>query len=503
LSFFWIALLAVLVLGLTYRFSEINNYFIGLKRIILEAAKHGHTSFLSGKYSNTGWRHYYLIAFLLKTPLALLIFIVLRLIWGKKLSNRWEYFLFIPVILIFLSASFSRKQLGLRYILPIYPFLFVLLGNIVNYQTKNKSFKIFLILTSIWYLFSSLRIYPHHLAYFNELAGGPENGWKYLAESNIDWGQDLKGLKKYLEKEKVDGLILSYFGTADPLYYRIDYQDLGTSTLVPFKGRINPLEPRREILAISVNNLLCLYFYNRDLFIWLRKKSPLTKIGYSIFIYEITNDLYSHEYLAQIYYNSGWNEEARQECQRLLLLQPDNPVAYFTLACLSAEEKRMEEAVKDYEKSLAKRPDFLPARLNLLSYFSLVLRSSREVRPEPYYQSLFNLATYYFSRGANNRALSLYQRIVQLYPDAEEGYNNLGVAYERLNKNEEAINAYQQAIKLNPNFADAYFNLGIIYWKENQWDKVIEQLENVLRIEPKNTQAQKYLSLAREKLSKK
>jgi len=37
---------------------------------------------------------------------------------------------------------------------------------------------------------STLRVYPHQLAYFNEAAGGPENGYKHLLHSNLDWGQD-------------------------------------------------------------------------------------------------------------------------------------------------------------------------------------------------------------------------------------------------------------------------------------------------------------------------
>src|SRR5206468_11204129 len=72
-------------------------------------------------------------------------------------------------------------------------------------------------------------VYPHYLAYFNELAGGPRNGYKRLVDSNLDWGQDLKGLKRWADEKRLDAthpLYLSYFGTADPRYYQIPHINL-------------------------------------------------------------------------------------------------------------------------------------------------------------------------------------------------------------------------------------------------------------------------------------
>jgi len=206
--------------------------------------------------------------------------------------------------------------------------------------------------------------------------------------------------------------------------------------------------------------------------------------------------------LAQIYYNSGWWEEALRECNRLLILQPDNPVALLTLACFYADKDKIADAIEYYDRLLTKRADFLPKRLSLMNYGSYVLHSCREVNPESYYRSLFGLASIYFAQVRYDRALSVYQKIVQLYPDSVEAYNNLGVVYEKLRKDNEAIDAYRQAINLNQNFVDAYFNLGVVYWKRNQWQEVIEQLGKVLELNPKHSEAQKYFFLAQEKLRK-
>jgi len=493
-GFILVFFLAMLILIITYRFTSFENYFIGLKRIISEATS-GHTSFLLGKYSNTGWWYYYLVAFLLKTPISIIVLLIFYFLLRKKLSLKDDYFLLIPIILIFLNASLSKKQIGLRYILPVYPFLFILLSSVVKYQTKKVLLKFVLIfLTGIWYLISSLRIYPHYLAYFNEFVGGPDNGWKYLADSNIDWGQDLKGLKKYLEEEGNPEILLGYFGSANPDYYKIEYQKLPFYVAVPRMSRkINLLNPQKELLAISVNILHSIYSPDRNLFDWLKKKKLIKKIGYSIFVYNVTTDIDAHENLAEFYLNNGYLNEAKREAERLLILQSDNPVAHFTLSCLYVIEGKEETALLEYEKVEKINPNFLPQR-----YYYFQEGNQGEL----YYRSLFTLAAIYFRKSNYERTIHLYEKIIKLYSDSADAYNNLGVVYEKMGKNEEARQSYQRTIQLRPDFADAYYNLGVLYWKKNEWDLVVKNFLEVLRINPNHQEAKKYLSFAQEKLNK-
>ncbi len=82
------------------------------------------------------------------------------------------------------------------------------------------------ILAILVLIVQSLLIWPHYLAFFNSLAGGPKNGYRHLVDSSLDWGQDLPGLKKWIESHKDDPaapgpIYLSYFGTGDPQYYGI------------------------------------------------------------------------------------------------------------------------------------------------------------------------------------------------------------------------------------------------------------------------------------------
>ncbi len=132
---------------------------------------------------------------------------------------------------------------------------------------------------------------PHQLAYFNESVGGPERGYRYLSDSNLDWGQDLKGLKAYIEKEKLPIIYLSYFGTAPPSYYGIRYQDVASKGILgPPPPEKVPADAPRKILAISAYNLQDVSNADDPLFRWLWTRRPIAKIGYSIFVYDLTND---------------------------------------------------------------------------------------------------------------------------------------------------------------------------------------------------------------------
>ncbi len=253
-----------------------ESYIKGLDFVSKHSIK-GHQSYLMGMHSKQGWWHYFIIAFLIKTPVATLLFLLLSILLFKRLKKETfnELFLIIPIIVFFTIFIFNHINIGLRHILPIYPFILVFISRISFLRTKPKwIFAIPLVILLLWYLVASLFIYPHYLAYFNEFVGGPNNGPKYLLDSNIDWGQDLKGLKNYVDENNVENLILGYWGKDRPTYRGIDYQQLDCN---PINGRI----------AVSVNILYGLVPENEVCLSWLREYEPIDKIGYSIFVYDI------------------------------------------------------------------------------------------------------------------------------------------------------------------------------------------------------------------------
>ena len=93
----------------------------------------------------------------------------------------------------------------------------------------------------VWLVLGALRVSPHYLAYFNQIAGGPGNGYRCLVDSNLDWGQDLKGLKRYMDRNGITSIKLSYFGTVNPRQYGIAYEALPSFVPLPREAGRTPL----------------------------------------------------------------------------------------------------------------------------------------------------------------------------------------------------------------------------------------------------------------------
>ena len=249
----------------------------------------GQPTFLFGKYAATGWWYYFPLAFLIKTPVVLLIFLVLAAVLavrnGKTSFLTKESFLIIPALGFVSYFCFSHHPVSLRYILPIYPLLFVFASGVSCLLLSRKSFALGFLLAAGWYITASTIIHPHYLAYFNEFVGGPQNGYKYLVDSNLDWGQDLKGLGTFMRERGISRINLSYFGTDVPGRYGISYYRLPSLVLRP-----NPdgsSVPAKDWVAISATNLQGTPFKDRDTFAMFRDRQPVAMIGYSIFIYRL------------------------------------------------------------------------------------------------------------------------------------------------------------------------------------------------------------------------
>ena len=141
-----------------------------------------------------------------------------------------------------------------------------------------------------WYVGASWTIHPHYLAYFNEIAGGPSRGYRCLVDSNLDWGQDLKRLERFMEENDIPRIRLSYFGSDSPQRYGIAYDWLPSVVLVdPSPERRKPIL-RQGWFAISATNLQGVYFENKNMFAWLRERQPVARLGYSMFIYHLDGE---------------------------------------------------------------------------------------------------------------------------------------------------------------------------------------------------------------------
>jgi len=291
------------------------TYVRGVRAILTKSASKS-PNYLLGEINDQGWWYYFPIALLVKTPLPTLALWSLGF-WrarSRRPSRRPGHaalFLLLPPALYFLTTLSSNLNIGYRHLLPILPFLAVFAAQGANTPprpTPHTSRFTFYVLRFtfhvsrfthhvlpsilvVWLALNTLFIYPHFLAFFNAIAGGPDNGWRVLVDSNIDWGQDLEGLKAYMDDHQIERVKLSWFGSAYPERYGIahdplpgvgfpSYFDLWSDP--PF-DRNNP-EP--GVYAISVTNLVGSVFPDHEIYAWFREREPAAKVGYSIFIYE-------------------------------------------------------------------------------------------------------------------------------------------------------------------------------------------------------------------------
>jgi hypothetical protein len=234
----------------------------------------GHSTYLLGRISNFGHWYYFPVAFAVKTPVATLAALLLALSLAIRFRRNLDLrlaVLAVPVLVYLAFCIPANINIGIRHILPIYPFLFVLAGVILatqNWRWKQATLGVIAVALAV----ESLAIYPHYLAFFNVLAGGPGNGPRYLVDSNLDWGQDLKNLKLYMDAHQLPSVCLSYFGSAEPEYYGI-------------RSESDPAN--QDCVAAVSATLLYGAYVPGDTYAWLRARTPVAKIGYSIYVYDL------------------------------------------------------------------------------------------------------------------------------------------------------------------------------------------------------------------------
>ncbi len=255
----------------------------------LEAQSHlvrGHPTYLLGQQSNNGWWYYFIVAFFIKTPLPILL-LLLTAVSSQILQRQWKstFFLWFPAGSLFIIASYSRLNIGYRHILPILPFVWLLITGSITFWTKHYLWKAGVALLLIWYLVGTIQQHPHHLAYFNELTGGSEQGFRYLGDSNLDWGQDLNLLADYMNEIDDVDIYVSYFGPSDLSYYNLPSQTLFTTEGEPVA--FAPANPAPGMYGISASHLQGMVLAEPDMFDWFRRQEPVIHLGHSIFIYDI------------------------------------------------------------------------------------------------------------------------------------------------------------------------------------------------------------------------
>lgn len=280
------------------------DYVLGIDTLKRNFENNMKLMYLGGTFQTKGWWYYYLYGLAVKVPLSLWGLLILNCLWGWRYRTKG---LDEPLLLIAAVAylAFISSQTGLnshvRYALPIAPLLIVWISRLaVAWRQSERQVAMAVVVGLLWLVTSTIRILPYNLSYFNEVAGGPLNGANHLLDSNIDWGQDLYHLRRWLSDHAPDEPVhIAYFGSYTPADIGIPFRLPPRHVPVSERSETTPSGPIPGLFAISVNFLRGYRFFlfdekgnrqtlNGTEFTYFQKLKPIGRAGYSIYVYRLS-----------------------------------------------------------------------------------------------------------------------------------------------------------------------------------------------------------------------
>lgn len=270
-------------------------------QLLLTEVDASHANYFMGSVSPDGSWLYLPATLLLKTPLLQLALFALIpfALWRERRRGRTLLFLLLPPAVFLAVSAASRLNYGYRHVLPVVPFLMVLGAMAIPHlwvcrrAPARRLSRSILLVGLGWTAVVALALHPDHLTYFNELAGG--QGYRYLGDSNLDWGQDLNQLAAYAARYRAEtgrSLQFTYTGMADRTHYGL----AGPSLIEQFsrgEGDFAAANPRPGRYAVNVAawqgvGLILGELRESDLFDWFRWREPDETLGGTVFIYDVT-----------------------------------------------------------------------------------------------------------------------------------------------------------------------------------------------------------------------
>jgi 4-amino-4-deoxy-L-arabinose transferase-like glycosyltransferase len=279
--------------------APLAHYFGGLASVARQNAVGGGITYLNGKLSTDGFPQYFFVAFAVKSTLAFLAVALAvlgaALLRRPGLSEEWRLF-GVPVLVLFLASIGTTYNIGIRHLLPVYPFLALFGATLFSraWARRAESRRRGLV-AGAWLvlplasLVEVVRIHPYELSYFNPLAGGPEAGARILSDSNVDWGLDLRRLRTELSRRGVkrEDLMISYFG-GDNVSYRLGVPDF--SALPVVRGRLAAI----SVFMLTAGPEFSAYHGDpamaeaqRALQRVIARSRPVGRVGHSIYLFEL------------------------------------------------------------------------------------------------------------------------------------------------------------------------------------------------------------------------
>jgi hypothetical protein len=340
-----------------------ESYLYGM--VDIRRISNSFSTYILGKVYAHGVWFYFPAAFIVKSTAAFMVLLLLAgfaITTGKLRGRREILFLTIPPVLYLLIATGTGLNIGARHILPMYPFLSVLIGGaVLSLATVNRRWAYVGALLLAWHAVSASRAYPVYLAYSNEFWGGPSNTYKYLTDSNTDWGQQLKAVKTYLDKRGVKDCWFAYFVEPSIHFsaYGIPCKPLPTADSGWTHYQIDTPETIRGPVLISAGTLTGYEFGSNVLnpYREFQKLKPAAVIQHGVFVYDGTFDMRFASALGRVtraidLTASNQLMAALAEAQTAVQIDPDELQAQMVLGDTLRKLGRTSEADSAYRNAL-------------------------------------------------------------------------------------------------------------------------------------------------------
>lgn len=351
--------------------------------LLTSVSSHHPQSLTTGAHGVGRSRYYWPLVVLIKTPIALLTLIIAG-VWVslRRRGARPDWnaaFLFLPVLGFLTLTLMTTINIGVRHLLPVYPF-FILLAAWTSKELLTRGrlgSHLVLTLIGVVWLAEYGSAHPHTLAFSNHLVGGPAQAFQYLTDSDLDWGQDLKLLKRWMDNHAVGHINLAYFGSADPAYYRIDCTYLPGSPPFAAAAVSRPRLPGYVGVSATILNGIYLQRRWRLHYAPLRGRTPQADIGGSIKVYWLEqwpdpSELTGHDAdidllrrLADSLVAQGWFSRAARYYERYLIRRPTNVDVLGNFGATLMAVGRRGDAIAAYRRAVTEAPHDVRSRENL------------------------------------------------------------------------------------------------------------------------------------------
>ena len=323
------------------------------------------TSYFFGRIYRHGTRLYFPAAFVIKStlPFLLLLAAAFVLIATGRLSQRRElFFLILPPVVYLAVAIHSHMNIGHRHLLPVYPFLYVLVAAAATCLIRqNRRWTYAVALLLVWQIVEAVRTAPGYMAYANEAWGGPASVHKYLSDANSDWGQQLKSAKQYLDSRGIKDCWIAYFvdGVVDTAYYGIPCKRLPTINTLWLNLPID-VPPEIDGPVLISDGVLTGIDYGQGAlnpYEQFRTLRPTAAIQDGLFVYDghfkvPLASAHAKAQNARKLLAEDRPSDALTEAEQAAALAPDSVPVQTTLGDILAKLHRPQEAQAHYQQAL-------------------------------------------------------------------------------------------------------------------------------------------------------